>query len=607
MLASGILFYFFGLDSLPLLAPRQELGNADISIKVGTYPEALNAHHVRLVAPKEPSTPRLVEISLPNGMRVSAEWEGSLAPSDILVLQPGQGRRLAFGKKNGRVVEIRPDRPLAGAPPLKNHQLVVARLSRTAADWSAQLSGIDRFRKGRRTLYIALSNGFQGGEWCEQAGFRFRVLGLKQPFTQQLSCLSRPQSIQFDQEVPWTASDTVPKVLLEAWKREAVFQHGRSLIARWNPDVSRVATFFNDYTPVASSRTIETTADDHVVNLWSLSNPAVSVPLEHNAAVIDARFSPDGSRLATIDADRTIRVWEVEQPDSPIKSLDNSEPLQWVVFNKSGRLAMISNRSDGGTVRIWQPDGSTSPILFPPQLPIRSFSFSSDGARFATGDVEGTVRIWNTDKTGKPTVLQDPRCAPADDSNPESADRNGSPVNDLAFSPDGTRIITASASVVCFWKANGEGKPVIRRHKDKINSVAFGPEGSSPRVLTASADGSARLWSQEGERLRSLPHQGAVEHAVFSSDGSRIATAAKDGVRVWDLADSPIFFRLKEGAWSVGFSNDGKRLIAYGTSGPARVWDVSHPLGSKETGDLFLFLRVSPKRELESSDSQDAP
>src|SRR5262249_10101333 len=76
---------------------------------------------------------------------------------------------------------------------------------------------------------------------------------------------------------------------------------------------------------------------------------------------------------------------------------------------------------------------------------------------------------------------------------------------------------------------------------------AFSPDGT--RVVTASRDKTAQVWDAvTGKPLTSpLQHQGSVVSAAFSPDGTRIVTASGDKTaRVWDI-------RLDEGTleqWS---------------------------------------------------------
>jgi hypothetical protein len=99
-----------------------------------------------------------------------------------------------------------------------------------------------------------------------------------------------------------------------------------------------------------------------------------------------------------------------------------------------------------------------------------------------------------------------------------------------AFSPDGTRVVTASFDKTArVWDA-ATGKPLTSplEHQDVVYSAAFSPDGT--RVVTASLDKTARVWdAATGRPLTSpLEHQGSVGRAVFSPDGTRVVTASKD-------------------------------------------------------------------------------
>jgi WD40 repeat protein len=70
-----------------------------------------------------------------------------------------------------------------------------------------------------------------------------------------------------------------------------------------------------------------------------------------------------------------------------------------------------------------------------------------------------------------------------------------------------------------------------------VLSAAFSPDGA--RIVTASADRTARVWDiASNEILRELRgHGGSVQSAAFSPDGARIVTASFDRTaRVWDVS-----------------------------------------------------------------------
>ena len=106
-----------------------------------------------------------------------------------------------------------------------------------------------------------------------------------------------------------------------------------------------------------------------------------------------------------------------------------------------------------------------------------------------------------------------------------------------SFSPDGSRIVTASDDKTArVWDAR-TGEPLAKplQHQGWVAAASFSPDSS--RIVTASLDKTARVWdARTGEPLaRPLQHQGPVSAASFSPDGSRIVTASLDKTaRVWD-------------------------------------------------------------------------
>jgi len=110
-------------------------------------------------------------------------------------------------------------------------------------------------------------------------------------------------------------------------------------------------------------------------------------------------------------------------------------------------------------------------------------------------------------------------------------------VMSASFSPDGSRIVTASAdNTAKVWDAkSGAEVLTLKGHTQYVVSASFSPDGS--RIVTASADRTAKVWdAKSGVPVLTLKgHAGDVKSASFSPDGSRIVTASADNTaKVWD-------------------------------------------------------------------------
>ena len=84
-------------------------------------------------------------------------------------------------------------------------------------------------------------------------------------------------------------------------------------------------------------------------------------------------------------------------------------------------------------------------------------------------------------------------------------------------------------------RARGAQLAVLSGHGDRVNSAAYSPDGT--RIVTASADKTARIWdARTGAQLAVLSgHGDSVNSAAYSPDGTRIVTASDDKTaRIWD-------------------------------------------------------------------------
>jgi WD40 repeat protein len=138
------------------------------------------------------------------------------------------------------------------------------------------------------------------------------------------------------------------------------------------------------------------------------------------------------------------------------------------------------------------------------------------------------------------------------------------PVRTVAFSPDGSYVLTSSADGTArLWHADGTLARVFRHH-GPVSAAAFSPDGAL--VLTGSSDHTARLWrTATGVPATTLTLEGAVTDASFNADGSEVVTASADrALRVWRVPGGKLVrvVRLTATPTSAAFSPDGRLLLA---------------------------------------------
>lgn len=318
----------------------------------------------------------------------------------------------------------------------------------------------------------------------------------------------------------------------------------------------------------------------------------IGKPTVHAVKEVNARFSPDGSRVMIegeivrlrdartgalivefaagfANSDLTqvaeIREGELALFDVPTRTfvgppIPYPPGAEGMGYSANGARFLLVNKDD---VSVWDASTGARVAMWSVADPAAAL-FSADGTRVLTAARRGETQ-WRDASSGRP--LAQPM-------------RQPEPIGSVRFSPDGKYFATLSTSVVRVWDA-ATGAPVgkpMPHTPESLARVLFSGDGA--RLATLS-ETKLLLWNmRDGSQIgTTIDLTWEFVGAAFSPGGDRLMIAIADSVRLHDAATGAFLDTLKhEGQISsTAFSPDGTRLLTSSADSSARVWDVRHP------------------------------
>ncbi len=327
---------------------------------------------------------------------------------------------------------------------------------------------------------------------------------------------------------------------------------------------------------------IVTASYDKTARIWSVKDGSeVAILKGHQDALERATFSPDGSQVVTAARDGTARIWDAGS-GKQLSVLPLPGDFQTAIFSPDGTRVLTASEGSGGPV-IWDAQTGKQVVAVPDISVLGYASFSPDGRSFAACTSPRIVNVWSTEDGAPIKTLTMP----------------GSWPQDVAFSPDGKRILASTWRTISYsfnasllWDVSSGTKIAsLGGHKSDSRSGAFSHDGQL--IATVSIDGTARLWdgvtgrliSTLGEESRGLvPSDAGIEvrdqeiNAAFSRDDQFLATVSMDGVvHIWDVKGGSQFAVIRGHTGlveHVAFSPTGNLLLTASHDGTARLWDL---------------------------------
>ena len=133
--------------------------------------------------------------------------------------------------------------------------------------------------------------------------------------------------------------------------------------------------------------------------VWNLdrpSDPPLTLPGPDQDRVASIAFAPDGKRLAEGSQEGSIRLWDLDDPQTPIALPGPAFAVASVAFHPDGQTIAAGNWN--GTVSVWWDlNGMASHGLLPGTGGyVYALAFGPDGQTLAAGGASQDINIWTS-------------------------------------------------------------------------------------------------------------------------------------------------------------------------------------------------------------------
>lgn len=225
------------------------------------------------------------------------------------------------------------------------------------------------------------------------------------------------------------------------------------------------------------------------------------------------------------------------------------------------------------TVRIWSKANSSDPwsaaagsglIIYHGENNqfINSLGYLSDEKLVANGGIDGIINLTEEQPTSTPAKVL------------LGHSKNVCSIN---YSAQSRQLISSSwdCTAIVWDVATASRKYVLKGHQASVwDAIILGGDSS---FLTASADGTIRLW--EGDReVGQLQggHRDVIRKLLLLPGGTTVASASNDGVIcIWDLQTMSLLNRLvghESFIYDLAYNLETNQLVSSGEDRTVRVW-----------------------------------
>lgn len=369
-----------------------------------------------------------------------------------------------------------------------------------------------------------------------------------------------------------------------------------------------------DYDEIAISpqgNLIAAIGRDYSVRTWNIpSGQQRDIFLGHISTPDTARFSRDGTRIATAGNDGTARIWNIH-PKGTAKPqrIHEKARIERVLVHPRYPFLIISTGARyavGYTISVWDPhaqkelatlhtntfrDSAANHHIWEAGYPV----LSPDNRWILVESGDGTILGWDADALAERLPRAENETTPQTiaptlrlrEAHPPERSVAAILAQAICMSGDGRYIAAGSQNDTTIRLWDMETRTVVARlngHSAGIMALTTLPDGSS--FASGSRDHTVKIWDWN-TRTHVATLEGHTNHVralACHPDGSMLASASFDRtIKIWNLRTHREVRTLHGHSnliWSIAFSPDGSRLISGSFDRAIGVWDpyIDEPL-----------------------------